>query len=58
MFNERYMVSALGFAPCFTAYMYKTGQDLFEIRSEVDEFIMRSAFTSLIYSFVAYLIER
>lgn len=58
MFNERWFVSALGFAPCFTFYMYKTGHDLFGIETEMGEFFMRSAFTSLIYTIVAYIVER
>ena len=58
MFNERWFVSALGFTPCFTFYMYKTGHDLFGIETEMQEFVMRSAFTSLIYTIVAYIVER
>lgn len=38
--------------------MYKTGHDLFGIETEMNEFCMRSAFTSLIYTIVAYIVER
>ena len=55
MFNESWLVSALGFAPCFTFYMYKTGHDLFGIETEMNEFMMRSAFTVLIYTLVAFV---
>lgn len=58
MFNESWMVSAGGFAPCFSFFMYKTGHDLFGIETEMNEFIMRSTFTVMIYTLVAYIVER
>ena len=55
VFNERWLLSTLAFAPGLTWYMYKTGIDL--LGEEWQELIMRSVFCSLVYAVVAYKIE-
>lgn len=55
VFNERWLVSTVFFAPSLTWYMYQTGMDL--LGAEWQELIMRSVFCTLIYAIVAYRVE-
>lgn len=55
VFNERWLISTIAFAPGLTFYMYKTGVDL--LGTEWEELIMRSLFCTLMYAVVAYKVE-
>lgn len=55
VFNERWLISTMAFAPGLTLYMYKTGIDL--LGEEWQELIMRCVFCTLIYALIAYKVE-
>ena len=55
VFNEAWIVSTLCYAPVFSFYMYKTGNDL--LNTEGQELAIRCIFCIMIYAIIAYRIE-
>ena len=57
MFNESWLLSTVVYAPLLAYYMYKTGDDMNEGESEMNELIIRCVFCIFLYLIIAYKVE-
>ena len=57
MFNESWLLSTIVYAPLLAYYMYKTGDDLNNGESEMNELIIRCVFCVFLYLIIAYKVE-
>ena len=57
MFNESWLLSTVVYAPLLAYYMYKTGDDLNNGESEMNELIIRCVFCVFLYLIIAYKVE-
>ena len=57
MFNESWLISTVVYAPLLAYYMYKTGDDMNNGDSEMNELIIRCVFCVFLYLIIAYKVE-
>ena len=57
MFNESWLLSTIVYSPLLAYYMYKTGDDMAEGESEMNELIIRCIFCVFLYLIMAYKVE-
>ena len=57
MFNESWLLSTVVYAPLLAYYMYKTGDDMTNGESEMNELIIRCVFCVFLYLIIAYKVE-
>ena len=57
MFNESWLLSTVVYAPLLAYYMYKTGDDMNNGESEMNELIIRCVFCVFLYLIIAYKVE-
>ena len=57
MFNESWLLSTVVYAPLLAYYMYKTGDDMNNGDSEMNELIIRCVFCVFLYLIIAYKVE-
>ena len=57
MFSESWLISTVVYAPLLAYYMYKTGDDMNNGESEMNELIIRCVFCVFLYLIIAYKVE-